>query len=289
MRVEELYQKVYDAYWSQLRFDRSGWNTNVAQLYRAYIHPTLGKKAALLLKPSHIRQWHRELDATPTAANRALEVLSRMYSYACEYGWIPEGTNPASPVRSHRERQRARFASPDEMKAFEKVFKKYEAQNPREVAFFRLLMLTGARPKSLMRIERNELAQAHSMAYLSFEGKAFEKTGQKDTIIIPHQAMEIITRYLPERTDGLLLGPVRYQTFWEKVRAEVGARDLWVRDWRRTFASVALSNGISLSMIGELLNHHSASTTMRYAKLLPAVQAETAQKIADRISEMAGF
>jgi site-specific recombinase XerD len=60
---------------------------------------------------------------------------------------------------------------------------------------------------------------------------------------------------------------VNIQKSWRRVRAMAGLEDVRLHDLRHTFASVAVSNGMSLPLIGALLGHSQPSTTARYAHL----------------------
>jgi len=60
---------------------------------------------------------------------------------------------------------------------------------------------------------------------------------------------------------------VNLQKSWRRVRARAGLEDVRLHDLRHTFASVAVSGGMSLPMIGALLGHSQPRTTARYAHL----------------------
>ena len=62
-------------------------------------------------------------------------------------------------------------------------------------------------------------------------------------------------------------------------------KDARIHDIRHTFASVAVSNGMSLPIIGKLLGHTQVQTTLRYAHLARASQIEAANDIAGLIEE----
>lgn len=65
------------------------------------------------------------------------------------------------------------------------------------------------------------------------------------------------------------------QPFWQRLRGRAGLKTARIHDLRHTFASVAVSNGQSLPMIGKLLGHTQVQTTARYAHLAnqPILQA----------------
>jgi len=56
--------------------------------------------------------------------------------------------------------------------------------------------------------------------------------------------------------------------FWRRIQAEAGIEDVRIHDLRHTFASLLVSGGASLEMIGKLLGHSQMQTTQRYAHLM---------------------
>ena len=54
---------------------------------------------------------------------------------------------------------------------------------------------------------------------------------------------------------------------WGTAREYAGLQDVRLHDLRHSYASLAASRGVSLQMIGKLLGHKVAATTMRYAHL----------------------
>jgi integrase len=52
-----------------------------------------------------------------------------------------------------------------------------------------------------------------------------------------------------------------------RIRAKAGLADVRLHDLRHSFASIAVGAGMSLPLLGKLLGHTQASTTMRYAHL----------------------
>jgi integrase len=51
------------------------------------------------------------------------------------------------------------------------------------------------------------------------------------------------------------------------AREYAGLQDVRLHDLRHSYASLAAGRGVSLQMIGKLLGHKVAATTMRYAHL----------------------
>ena len=67
-----------------------------------------------MVESAHIAALHYRLRETPRAANRALSVLSKMFSLAAAWGLAAEGTNPCRGVRKYKEKKRERFLTRDE-------------------------------------------------------------------------------------------------------------------------------------------------------------------------------
>ncbi|MFK8036114.1 MAG: site-specific integrase [Hyphomicrobiales bacterium] len=112
---------------------------------------------------------------------------------------------------------------------------------------------------------------------MDFEGGylrlADSKTGQK-AFPLNAGALEILSKmprfdgspyvFPAHRSDGHYEGTPKV---WIIVRRMVGLEDVRLHDLRHSFASIAVSGGASLPIIGALLGHYDSSTTQRYAHL----------------------
>jgi site-specific recombinase XerD len=54
---------------------------------------------------------------------------------------------------------------------------------------------------------------------------------------------------------------------WQRVRAAAGLDDVRVHDLRHSFASIAVSGGDGLYLVGKVLGHRQSRTAERYAHL----------------------
>ena len=93
-------------------------NAHTAGIYRGsldnHILPALGAMPITLVGPPEAAALHYGLRDTPRAANRALMVLSKMFSLAEDWGLAPAGGNPCRFVRKYKEGMRERFLTEDE-------------------------------------------------------------------------------------------------------------------------------------------------------------------------------
>lgn len=287
VKVGQLYVRCLKDHWSQQRFIDSGWKYEVEHYWKKHIAPTFEIISCNTVGPKFVREWHKTLSATPTTANRCLEVLARVFSFGEEEELIPLGTNPCRYVKGGREKQRTRYASPEEIAKLGEAMRKLTGEYPAQTAFCTTLALTGARPRSLERVRRDQLVVHGDTGILTFSGKSTEKTGEDEVIIVPPEALRLLVA-LPVREDGLLFGPVVYRRYWERVREMAGCETLWLRDIRRTWATVGLSDGVDKDWIGKLLNHRSSQTTDRYAKLMQLQKIGASKRIALRMSALLG-
>ncbi len=73
------------------------------------------------------------------------------------------------------------------------------------------------------------------------------------------------------------------------MRSIAGLEDVRLHDLRHSFASIAVSGGASLPIIGALLGHTDSATTQRYAHLhddpLKAASEAVGNRIAASLSE----
>lgn len=277
--LTEAFEKVISEHWGQPRYVKSGRLQDVTSLFKR-IEPAFGGRALNAVTGAQVRKWHREQMSEPSAANRALEVLSRIYSYANENEWCEN--NPCRAIKAFPERKRKRFATPDEIKKIQAMIRGNldDAVFGPGALFLLAMLYTGARPKSLVDAKWDQLkVMSEGHGVLTFHGKSTADSGEDEVLIFPAQLMcELEKR--PKRKDGRLFHPSNWRLLWKNIQKVFGLKDLWVRDLRRTFATVALSNGVSIDAIAEALNHKSSQTTKIYAKLFDETRVKTTNAIA---------
>ena len=113
-----------------------------------HILPALGMKPIDAVGRSDVSALHYEMRGTPRAANRALMVLSKMFSLAEGWGMAPPGGNPCRFVLRYKEGKRERFLTKDEYRRIGRALCELEGRGraaARAAAALRLLMLTGCR------------------------------------------------------------------------------------------------------------------------------------------------
>ena len=208
---------------------------------------------------------------TPVRANRVGEVLRKMFTLTVEWGWRAD--NPAQGFHRRIEHARERFLSPEELVRLAAVLDKAEDQ--RAAAVIRMCMLTGARVGEARqaRFEQFNLDYAiwSKPASTTKQRKIHRVPISQDVVTIIRQRALVVPNGNPWLfpSDTAIGKPVHdVRRFWVMVQREADLPDVRIHDLRHTFASLLVSGGASLEIIGRLLGHSQMQTTQRYAHLM---------------------
>lgn len=86
------------------------------------------------------------------------------------------------------------------------------------------------------------------------------------------------------REDGLWIHPDWLSELFRKHAKAAGLPPIRMHDLRHTHATLLLQAGVHPKIVSERLGHHSVAFTLdTYAHVLPGMQAEAAEDLADRI------
>ena len=209
------------------------------------------------------------------AANRALGALSSMLSF-CQRRDQLGAINPAKLVERYREESRERFLSAEELARLGEVMAEEATRAPISVGALRLLALTGMRSSEVSTLQWSAVDfEAGTINLTSFKGDQQSKRKVK-VVHLSAPALEVLQTAESWRTNDYVF-PSVYVTGkahvidltapWVRIRKAAGLDDVRIHDLRHGFASVAVSGGQSLPIIGKLLGHARTATTERYAHL----------------------
>lgn len=283
-----LYDRVLKDHYDTDRFRKSGTLRNVKSYWENHVS-ILKHEKLTNITPATVTTWHRKMKDIPYGANRCLELLSSLLNFAEQWELIPRGSNPCALVPAFQEKKRKRYATEDEIKAIGRVLERESSKWPEQAAYLYLLLFTGSRPSAIERSTYDQLQPVEKngerFGILTFAGKSTEETGEEEVVVIPPVAMRIIDT-LPRRANGRIVNCLMPWRLWKQIKIECGIVDLRPRDFRRTFASVALSDGITLGTIGELLNHRSTQTTKIYAKLMVDQRIDAVAQISAKLQQI---
>jgi integrase len=269
------------------------------------IRPRLGRLRLKAVGRRDIEALHVSLKETPYQANRVLALLSTIFRYAIDdLEWIT--TSPVAGIQRFPEEKREACLTIDQLQKFREALDGYSDQNAANA--LRLLMLTGSRAGETLRAEWEEIDLERGVWT-----KPSHHTKQKKTEFVPlsEPALELLLGMKPKNA----VGPLFPGGTKKKARARVSLRRPWIQackaaglvtievskgkrrtikcyrptvrihDLRHSYASHLVSAGTSLQIVGKLLGHTQAATTMRYAHL----QDESLRAATNQLAKIIAF
>ena len=261
-----------------------------------FIIPAVGRRSIHELRHSDVDTLHQSLKETRYNANRVLGLLKAMYGRARIWGLVEPHVDPTTGVRPFRETRRQRFLSMEELKklAIALDLAEQDGTISRTVgAAYRLLVLTGARLSEIQKLKWDEVDLANGLILLK-EHKS-DRHGAK-AIPLSHGGSRILESI--ERIDEnpyVFVGKKEKQHItdlqrpWRRIRARAGLSDVRIHDLRHTFASMGISVGGSLPIIGGLLGHRTPQATAVYAHLAADPLRQTTEQVGTVIGNAFGL
>ncbi|WP_421998059.1 tyrosine-type recombinase/integrase [Roseovarius confluentis] len=236
--------------------------------WEAHVLPALGNRKLSTLVSHDIDVLHRKISKTaPVLANRTIASVRKALEYAIRRDWLSK--NVAKATSLNREEGRHRYLSDDELTRFIAALDRMENQKAANAV--RLLLLTGARRSEVFgaRWEEFDLERA-----LWTKPSARVKTRKKQVTPISQQVVELLSgmksegasEYLFPSRKGMPIQDIKRPWAW--LMQETDLSGFRIHDLRHNHASILVSQGHSLELIGRLLGHTQASTTKRYAEVM---------------------
>ena len=238
---------------------------------RRHVLPAIGKLRAADVTRADVAKLHHDLRHSRYQANRSLALMSKMFNLAEVWGVRPDGSNPCRHVKKFKEEKRERYLSADELARLGEVLRECEQEgieSASEINLIRLLIFTGCRLTEIQTLKWENVDLENRVLRLPDS-----KTGAKIVHIDGAAARILIGIERLDDNPWVIPGKLPHthwqepQRPWRRIRARAGLDDVRIHDLRHTFASVAVSGGQGLPMIGKMLGHTQVQTTARYAHL----------------------
>jgi len=268
-------------------------------LVKNHIKPHIGARRLAEITRKDIEDLHHAVSVKyPVAANRAVSTLSAILATAVRWGMLDR--NPALGVDRNAEEGRERYLTPEEIKALSVALDESPAQDSADVV--RLLLLTGARVGEVLAMRWEQLDLG---AGVWTKPAATTKQNKTHRVPLSPPAVAVLTKrkeaakeaakkvkrpkldrpaeegnpwvFPGEGKDGHMTS---IRVFWGAVCKRAKIKGARIHDLRHTFASLLVSAGESLPIVGALLGHTQAKTTSRYAHLLDDPLRAAVAKIA---------
>ena len=262
-------------------------NRLVSEITRSDVDQLLTKVAEGRARPHKAKPNNRARKLqgpkkTPIRANRVGEALRKAFSLAIEWGWRED--NPASGFYRRLENPRERFLTKDEIDRLANALDRDEDQRAADI--IRICMLTGAR---VGEVRQSRFEQFNLDLLIWTKPASTTKQRRMHRVPISENVAAIVRQrklVVPNSSPWVFPGDVAGQPvieirrFWKRIQREAQIEDVRIHDLRHTFASLLVSGGASLEMIGKLLGHTQLQTTQRYAHLLDAPLREGVNAVA---------
>lgn len=261
---------------------------NYRRAWEKDILPRLGGKDVNEVTESDCVSLFHSMSKTPSRANFTMAVLRAGMNLAEEWGWKKRHTNPVH-VKFHYEEARERFPDQEEAKRLLKAIEETRKKHPVFASYLMLLALTGCRPGEILTAKRE---------WITDQGLRLPESKRKKKgrlVTLSRMAREVIAEtpifhgnpyLIPGSKEGHHL--VGTGKLWTKLLEEAGIEDLQMRDLRRYFASLVLSDGFTLEQVGQLLGHTQPRTTKRYAYLMQGARETAASSVENALKKISG-
>jgi len=262
-------------------------------IIRTTILPILGSRLVKDLGYDDVRNLYRDArERTPTQANRAVAVLSKLFSIAETEGLRPDGSNPCHKVAREADKPRKRILTAAELAKLETALTTLVAEHRLQLAnadLVRFIALSGLRRSEALRLRFTDFD--HDQNTMTFVDHKTDNFGDKVLPLNSHLRL-IIQRHADAKISPYIFpGRSLDQPFnglgkiWERIRIKASIEDVTPHDLRRTFMSTCTELGYPPAIGDALLGHSLGKIRDTYINLGPdGILAQASQETADWVS-----
>jgi integrase len=284
--VNELCDRYISEHASRKRTGRED-----ESIIRRFVRPAFGSRKVAAIAFADVDRLHRKVTAEsgPYQANRAIALLSKMFSLSIRWGM--RGDNPARGIERNVEERRYRYLDGEELGRLIEALGKHSSKSAANAV--RLLLLTGARRGEVMAATWK---QFDLEAGIWTKPSSHTKTKREHRVPLSDAAQQLLIEMKADadqraKEQGRLPSPFLFpgrdgtkalsdlKTSWITLCKAAGLEGVRLHDLRHTYASVLVSAGHSLPIIGALLGHTTVLATSRYSHLALSPLKEATDKV----------
>lgn len=252
-----------------------------------YVLPRIGSRKLETIRTSEVESLMaaaHELSG-PGQANRAKAILSKMFNLAIMDQVVT--FNPCRAVENYRIERRWEHLSPTQCATLLAACDDFPDQVSANVV--RLLLFTGARLREVLKAE---WSQFDLEAGVWTKPSAHTKSRRVHRLALPEEAIAIIRIMRRSSLSERWLFPGRnpenhradFKRPWAAILEMAGIGHWRCHDLRRTTASIMLSEGEDITVIGKTLGHTQMQTTLSYSFLNSEKQRSGLSKAVDAMT-----
>ena len=259
--------------------------------YRKHLQPRFGEKSLESITPFDLEKMKSELRKglsqngrafAPASIKHHLILVRRLFNLAVKWEMY-QGANPVKSVEMPKvDNQITEYMSDEELSRLLAVLDNWPFDD--SAAFIKFALFTGMRRGELFKLKWEQVDFTRSMITITGSTPMDSpKGGKSSTIPICKEAMAVLEG-LHCTSDFVFPGKggkqrTDFKGPWARIRRAAGLpADFRFHGIRHHFASSLISNGVDLAVVGALLTHKQAQTTMRYAHLQPGALKSAATK-----------
>jgi integrase len=224
----------------------------------------------------------------PYAANHFLDHVRKMYNWGkTPAKLIPRHfENPVTGVKRFPKRKRRRFLTTVEMPLFIRALEQDESDYARHAIW--LLLLTGMRMREVLTAKWDNVDWDMGTLFIGLT-----KNGEPLLAPLSDLALERL-RMIPRISGNpfIICGRDRgthhkgLQAMLKRIKKRSGLTNIRIHDIRRTVGSWLAQSGVSLHLIGDVLNHLDTSTTAGYAYFQTQHRRDALSSHADKVLKL---
>jgi len=218
-----------------------------------------GRVLATDLKPIHVTRW---LDSHPDwkgGRRNAIIALKRAFNWSDQQGVL--SPNPLKSVQKPAARRRTRILTEDERN---EILATIKDQKFRDFVF--ALQQTGCRPSEVSRLTAADV-NLDLGVWVIDQHKTEKKTGKPRIVYLNPIMLEMSRKLVVQRPEGPLFPSFKLNRPFTKNAIRTRFRRLRKKlphlkhfvcyNFRHTYATDALANGVTAAQVAELLGHNS--------------------------------
>lgn len=224
----------------------------------------------------------------PYAANHFLDFVRRMYNWAkTPAKLIPKHfENPVTGVQRFPKHKRRRFLTTVEMPLFIRALEQDESDYARHAVW--LLLLTGMRMREVLKAKWENVDWDMGTLFIGL-------TKNGEPLLAPLSDMAIERLKMIPKTSGnpyICCGREKgsyhkdLRAILKRIKKRSGIQNIRIHDIRRTVGSWLAQSGVSLHLIGNVLNHLDTSTTAGYAYFQTQHRRDALSGHADKVLKL---
>jgi integrase len=272
--------ELWEKYLPWAKENKKSWRDDY-YYYRKHLEPRFANKPLESVTPFDLERLKADLKkaatdrGNPYAAQtikHILVIVRRLFNLAVKWG-VYDGPNPVNKVEMpHVDNQVTEYMSDEELSRLLEVLDNWPFDD--SAHFIKFALFSGFRRGELFKLQWDHIDFDRRMITLP------DPKGKKTVTIPVSQQVIDVLRGLNRTSEYCFPGKEGKQRTdfkgpWLKIRKAAELPENYrFHGIRHHFASTLISNGVDLAVVGKLLSHKQAQTTMRYAHLQPgALQA----------------